>query len=73
MEKKRKVIVLFCVYAVIISVAIGVYLSYLHDKPKIDAENQAVLNAQQAASGIKDFINSTQTNLNNSPIPIPKP
>lgn len=73
MEKKRKVFVLFCIYGIIIAVALGVYASYLHDKPKIDAENQAVLNAQQAASGIKDFINSTTTNLNNSPIPIPKP
>ena len=48
MEKKRKVMVLFCVYAVIIAVAIGVYISYLHDKPKIQAENLGQKDISQA-------------------------
>ena len=73
MEKKRKLILLFCIYGIIIAVGLGVYVSFLNDKPKIAAENQAFLNENSAVSGIKDFINTTQSNLSNSPISISKP
>lgn len=43
---------------------LGVYGSFLKDKPAIEAQqNQPVLSPDQMVSGVKNFINTTTSNI----------
>ena len=73
MNSKGKTILLLSILWSITLASVIVFISFVHDKPKIDAENQQVLSLQEAKEGINAYFHATSKVLQNSSSLLPKP
>ena len=74
MNKNRRAILFLAVMFVLVVGMLGVYGSFLNDKPMIDAQNkqgqQQNLSPNDMINGIKSFVDTTTSNIK-SPPPLP--
>ena len=56
----------------IVGVALIIFVGFINDKPKIAQENQQYAQGSDSISQIKNFLDSSQKVISNSPIKLPK-
>jgi hypothetical protein len=67
LNKNQKSVLFLSVMSIMILVMLTLYVNFLHDKPKIQAQEEPVLSSDQMIKGIKSFYNATTSNIRPPP------